>query len=270
MESFSSTTLHIIKIELSASNSRVIPKVCDMAWSQSKATTLPVQGYKDGLSVLMTLTTFCQVWWTWFFCWAWISWHLSLRESDGTPSPPGMVTWWSLLSTEGAQSKWGTWPRWGLATCHQGVCRPPHKRHIALTSQFIKCFERVVFGHFSRQVSAYHDLLKFAHRNSVRVADTVFHMLFRVFSQLVHLQESCFLIALTQSFYTTQLHILVHKLVNTGIWKYRKLSGTPYWGVPPVLPLSTFPLHLNKCTHSGLKITRRQLLALKYQSKDWS
>lgn len=48
-------------------------------------------------------------------------------------------------------------------------------RPIALTSQLMKCFERVMLGQLSKQVSAYQDPLQFAYRENVGVDDALLY-----------------------------------------------------------------------------------------------
>lgn len=75
--------------------------------------------------------------------------------------------------------------RW-KTSCIVPVPKKPNSRDlmdfrpIALTSQLIKCFERVVLEHLNRQVCAYQDPLQFTYRRGVGVDDALLYMLHRV------------------------------------------------------------------------------------------
>lgn len=49
-------------------------------------------------------------------------------------------------------------------------------RPIALTSHALKCYERIILGHLSRQESVFQNPLQFAHKKDVGVDDDTFYI----------------------------------------------------------------------------------------------
>ena len=110
-------------------------------------------------------------------------------------------------------------------------------RPIALTSQLMKCFERVILCHFSKQVAAYQDPLQFAYRESVGVDDALLYLLHRVYSHLETAGKSVRIMFFdfSSAFNTIQPHILAKKLIDFNMnnsmvaWVMDYLTSRPQY-----------------------------------------
>ncbi len=87
-------------------------------------------------------------------------------------------------------------------------------RPIALTSHIMKCFERVVLQHLTRQVAAFLDPLQFAYRRGVGVDDALLLMLHNIYSHLETTASSVRILFFdfSSAFNTIQPHILADNL----------------------------------------------------------
>lgn len=95
-------------------------------------------------------------------------------------------------------------------------CDLANLRPIALTSHIMKCFERVLLHHLTRQVSVFLDPLQFAYRRGVGVDDALIFMLHNIYSHLETTASSVRILFFdfSSAFNTIQPHILADKLSN--------------------------------------------------------
>ena len=123
-------------------------------------------------------------------------------------------------------------------------------RPIALTSHIMKCFQRVVLDHLTRQVSAFQDPLQFAYRKGVGVDDALLYMVHNIYSHLETTASSYSIMFFyfSSAFITIQPHILASKLID-----FKLHNTTIAWILDDLLARPQFVRIGNK--HSDTTLT---------------